>query len=207
MRLNSWVIGGVAAAVIVAGAATVIGVASAQEGGDGADTPRQERRGRFLERVAENLGVDTAQLETAIDDAQLDIIDEALANGRINEEQAAKLRQRVEDGKGIFGPLLKHRHVRRVQVRHAIVESAATALNISTGELRAELKAGKSIADVAAEQGVALDDVKQQILDDASAKLATAVSNGRITQERADEMLGNLSARLDDLLNKSRTPG
>lgn len=46
--------------------------------------------------------------------------------------------------------------------------------------------------------------MKTQILDAAQAKLADAVTNGRIDQARADEMLQRLGDRLDEVLVRAR---
>ncbi|HEY8171840.1 MAG TPA: hypothetical protein VIH21_02035 [Dehalococcoidia bacterium] len=206
MFLNMKIAAMAAAAIIVSGAAVgiVTGV-RAQEGGDQPKPTRQERREAFVGRVAGHLGVTSDQLTDAVKQARLDGVDAALANGRINEDQAAKLRERIESGKGFGG--LGHRgerYERRMKVRHALVESAAGALNMSADDLRAELKSGKSVADVAAEKNVPLDDVKSGITADAKAKLDAAVANQRLTQERADALLAKLTDNLDELLNKKR---
>lgn len=206
-------------AAVVAGVALaataalgIAGVAGAQEPTPTGDAPGVEQgapRGNFLERVAEKLGISVDQLKEAIQSAALDAVNEAEANGQITAEQANKARERIESGQGIRG-FFERRHDRREHrrdlVRKGIVESAAESMGMTFDELKAELQAGDSIADVAAEQGVSLDTVKSAITTDAEAKLGEAVANGRITQERADELLAKLSEHLDDILNKSKEP-
>lgn len=201
-----------AATVVLAGAAFV-GLApraDAQEPGD--PTPASEhgaRRGMFLERVAEKLGITRDQLEDAIQAAALDAVDEAEANGRLTAEQADNARERIESGQGpreFFDRRQDRREHRRDLVRKGIVESAAEALGMTFDELKAELQTGDSIADVAGEQGVSLDTVKAEITADAEAKLGVAVANGRITQERSDAALARLSENLDEILNRSKEP-
>jgi hypothetical protein len=164
------------------------------------------RRTEFIERVAANLGVEPAQLEQAIRDARLAMIDEALASGAITDEQAERARQRVNDGKPPRPRERHHQHARRAAVREGIVEHSAAAIGVTPEELRASLRAGSSIADVAASHDVPLGDVKSAILDAAGAKLDRAVANGRIDRARADEMLAALASRLDELLQRKRTP-
>ena len=173
-------------------------------------TARQERRGAFLERVANLLGIDASRLQDAIKQAQLDIVNEALADGRITEERADKARQRIEDGRG---PGLRQRvqegaqgrrHERRARIRGAIIEQSATAIGITPEDLKTDLRGGSSIAEVASANGVAVDDVKAALLDAATQKLDQAVTNDRIDQAKADEMLEKLSANLDTLLNRKR---
>ena len=49
----------------------------------------------FLAKVAKNLGIDEAKLTAAFNAARDQTIDEALAAGRISEEQAAAMRERL----------------------------------------------------------------------------------------------------------------
>ena len=198
-----------AAAIFAAGTLAPFPATNAQD--DGEASPPAERpakRGRFLERVAENLGVDVTVLEQAINDAKLEMVDEALAAGRITEEEAANARERIESGERAgFGHLKERRqerHDRALNIRGALIEESATALGITVGELKEELRSGKSIAGVAAERGVSLDEVKAQILDAAKAKLDRAVDNGRIDQTQADEALQRLADGLDERLNLTR---
>jgi hypothetical protein len=49
----------------------------------------------FVAKVAKNLGIEESKLESAITAAQEETIDEALAAGRITEEQAAAMKERL----------------------------------------------------------------------------------------------------------------
>ena len=201
----------VAASMLLAGAVGVAGQVSAQE--PGTDSPpaaeQGARRGNFLARVAEKLGITVEQLQQAMQAAANDAVDEALANGQITQEQADKARERIASGKGPRGPG-EHRQDRREHrrdlVRKGIIESSAMALNMTVDELKVELQSGDSIADVSAEQGVSLDIVKAQITSDAQAKLDEAVASGKVTKERADQAMAKLAEKLDDILNKSKAP-
>jgi len=195
LKFRYWLVGGLAAALIVGWGALVLAPgAGAQE--------EETRPPRILERVARKLGIDVETLEAAFKEARLDAVDEALAAGRINDEQAANARERIEQGK----PPLRLARARAMHhARHAILTSAATALGITPDELRTELQAGASIASVAAERGVSIDAVKAQIVADAETKLAEFVAQGRIDQARADAALARLTDRLDQIVNRSRS--
>jgi hypothetical protein len=174
-----------------------LGVASRVSAQDGTDTARRP----ILERVAEKLGIDVETLRGAFKDARLDAVDDAVANGAITEEQAAKARERIEQGK----PLRYGHRAAALRVRRAIVESAAGAIGMTLEELREELKAGKSIADVAGEHGVSIDNVKSRIVSDATTKLDELVADGRIDQARADAALAKLQERLDTIVTRKRS--
>ena len=196
---------GLVATVAVLG---VNGTASAQQPDptSPAQTKRQAIRADFFGKVAQNLHVTVDQLKSAIKDAELQTVDDMQAAGTINADQAAKLKDRINNSKGLGlrGLFAPPRAKRALAVRSEIVTSASAAIDIAPKDLRTELQAGKSIADVAGEHGVSLNDVKSRITYDARAKLDQAVSKGRLTQEKEDAALKKLADSLDDILNKHR---
>jgi hypothetical protein len=206
MKVKTTMLAAGAALVMLGGSLLALAsYAGAQEPQATPPVERGEGRAAFLERVAARLGVNVAQLQQAIEETRLELIEEALGDGRIDEGQAAKARERVASGDGpgrLQEP--RGRHERRAKVRAGIIEHAAEAIGISADELKQSLKAGNSIADEAEKHGVALEAVKSSVIDAAKAKLDSAVANGRIDQSRADEMLAKLEARLDELLIKKR---
>jgi hypothetical protein len=84
--------------------------------------------------------------------------------------------------------------------RNSPLASVATALGMSEADLLKELQAGKSVADVASEKGVALDKVVDAILTERGEALNQAVSNGYLTQQQADLILSNLKENLPQML-------
>ena len=74
-------------------------------------------------------------------------------------------------------------HVHRGGRFGAKLTSAATALGMSEADLRAALRAGKTIAEVAEERGVEVDTVIDALVAEATAKLReriTAMVNGEL---------------------------
>jgi hypothetical protein len=206
MTLRRAFIGAVAATVLLGLAALAISVgASAQEP---QGTPPAGGSARFADRVAANLGVTPDALRQAVKDAALQAVDEAESSGRITSEQAEAARERINSGKGLGLRGLVHRHHQRAErlaaVRRGIIESSATAIGIEPAELRDQLRNGESIASVAESHGVTVDDVEAQITSDAEEKLTQAVENGRITEERKQQVLDKLNERLDEILNRTK---
>lgn len=68
-------------------------------------------------------------------------------------------------------------------------ERVAEALGIDAATLWDELRAGKTVADLAAEQGVDLQTVTDAIVTEATEHLNAMVAAGYITQEQADAHL------------------
>jgi hypothetical protein len=80
--------------------------------------------------------------------------------------------------------------------------AAAKFLGLDREELREQLP-GNSLAGLAEKQGKKVADLKNAMLAPAKERLAKAVSNGRITQARADEVLEKLEMLADRLASKT----
>jgi hypothetical protein len=78
--------------------------------------------------------------------------------------------------------------------------TVATALGITEAELRTELQAGKSVADVAAAKNVSLDKVISAIVDAETKNLQQAVTDGKLSQAQADQRIADLKANLPAML-------
>jgi hypothetical protein len=83
-------------------------------------------------------------------------------------------------------------------------ESTAKALGISADELRTQLRAGNSIADIAKKQNKSLDSVVAAIVQSARQQLAQAVQDKKITQETADQIAKNLPAQVKSFAENGR---
>ncbi len=81
--------------------------------------------------------------------------------------------------------------------------SAAIAdlLGMQPADLQAARQAGRSLAEIATDQGISADTLINGLLKTRKAALADAVAGGRITQERADLMLQNMSDRIADRID------
>lgn len=180
------------AMTIALGAGVLGGVAQAQEPPDEGSSWHE----LYEEALAEQLGVSVEELQAAKEAARSQVIDDAVASGRITEEQAERLRN-AEPGE-----------VRRgigQRVRHAIgnaFQTAAEILGLTTDEVRQGFMDGKSLNDLAAEQGVT--DLEAQLVTELTAGIQAKVDEGAITQEQADRLLENLAERVGNLVEKER---
>lgn len=165
----------------------------------------------FLADVAKRLGVTQDALEDAIVGAREAQLDKAVADGALTEEQAKRLKERLESGDlgpGFGGPGFGHRGFGHPGFGHhgfGGLDAAATYLGLTDAELRAALMEGKSLADVAKEQGKSVDGLKAAISKAHEERLAEAVKDGRLTQAQADSLADRLDEVVDDLVE--RTPG
>jgi hypothetical protein len=81
-----------------------------------------------------------------------------------------------------------------------LLSVAADELGMEWSDLLAELQDGKSIAEVAEEQGVDPQVIANAHLAKIAETLADAVENERITQKQADSMLENMAEKVADQL-------
>lgn len=81
------------------------------------------------------------------------------------------------------------------------LEAAAKALGLTVDELRTAMKDGKTLADVAADQGVDKQQVVDALLADAIAMQDERVADGTITQEQADRQAQKVNERVTACVN------
>jgi Protein of unknown function (DUF2680) len=188
------VVGGAALAVVGGGGAALAA------GGNpfGGSNDRQA----VLNDAAQRLNVKPSELRTALEQAMLDRIDAARKAGRLTQQQADELEARVKAGDGLGLPLFGGRafgfHHGGPPV--AGLDAAASYLGLTQAQLRAQLRAGKTLAQIAKAQNKSTDGLKQAMLADAKTHLDAAVKAGKLTPAQADQALKDISSRLDDLI-------
>ena len=198
--MGVWKIGFGVVALIALAAATV-GFVGAQTDEDG-----NGPLGSFVSRLAENLGITQGELEAAIDQTQLELVDEALAAGRLTEDQAAQLRERIESGESFFGPLLRHKVERHHRGGFGHGAEVAEFIGVTPEELRDAVQGGQGVVQVAEANGVSEQELTDYLLGEIEAKLAEAVESGRIDQAKADEILAGAADRIAECINREGPP-
>ncbi|MFN8188715.1 MAG: hypothetical protein U0R69_16735 [Gaiellales bacterium] len=184
------VAGAVAVAALTGGGAAL---AASQFGADANEQA-------ILNDAAQRLGVEPQELSEALKDAYAARIDEAIAAGRLTAEQGEAMKQRLEsEGLPMFGA--RGHHGRPGMHRGPGLDAAATYLELAKDELRTALVSGKTLAEVAADQGKSVDGLKDAMLADAEEHLDAAVADGRVTEEQKQEILAELPDRIDDVVN------
>jgi hypothetical protein len=83
---------------------------------------------------------------------------------------------------------------------------AADQVGLTQAELIAELQAGKTIADVAAEHGVAVETIVEAFLAPRAERLAELVANGQLTQAEADTWLATMRTRVTERISQPWSP-
>ncbi|MFV1992209.1 MAG: hypothetical protein ACC652_15860 [Acidimicrobiales bacterium] len=87
------------------------------------------------------------------------------------------------------------------------LDTLSEVLGVDSQTLGEALKGGQTIADIAAENNVSLDTVKQAMLDEQAARIASALEEGKIDQEQADARTERLTENIDGIINGEIKPG
>ncbi|MGB0112238.1 MAG: hypothetical protein WBP59_03375 [Ilumatobacteraceae bacterium] len=83
-------------------------------------------------------------------------------------------------------------------------EALAEVLGLTTDELHDAREGGASLAEIAADQGVAVDDVVDAIVAERAEHLAEEVAEGEITQAEADERLADAETSAAEKVEATR---
>lgn len=169
----------------------------------------------FKKNFAGQLGVDEARLDSAYTNAVNATVDQAVKDGKLTQAQADKIKENAKSGYtgGFFGKDIKGnrgahpgKDGRSGAYGYSLgekgaFEAAAKALNLTTAELQTQLKAGKSIADVATDKKVDIKTVKDAVLASIKADLGTRVKDGKLTQAQADTRYQAAVDQVEKLVN------
>ncbi len=134
--------------------------------GLGLERPGQADR---LQDLADTFGMTVEELQAALDEGK--------TIQQIAEEQGVDLYA-----------LHLQRSVERARDH---LQAAADTLNMTVDELLSALDEGKTIQQIAEEQGV---DLQAAWLEQVKSRLAQAVEDGKLTQEQADQILERLES-------------
>jgi hypothetical protein len=168
------------------------------------DITRQLRDGSTL---AELITANGADVNTVLNDAvaaATEQINAAVAEGRLGQVQADRLLANLPDlyNTAVNGEL--RQELVEWGVTRGLLALAAEHTGLQPREIAEELRYGQSLADVLTNHDVDVNTFIDAAVTQLDERLDTAVTNGRITQERADEMLQTFRDRLTEGINQVR---
>jgi hypothetical protein len=161
--------------------------------------------GQTLAQIATSQGKTVTGLEQTIEAAAKAKLDQAVTAGTITsqQEQAILSRRQARLSKFVTtahpGGFAHHGIW-----RGHLITASASYIGINPDQLRAELKAGKTRAQVATEHGKTVAGLEQAITAAVKTRLDNAVSAGKITSAQEQKKLKRVAGHLDELVN--RTP-
>lgn len=158
-----------AGVLAIAGTGAAIGVAAT-----GGGSPSED----FAEALSERVGTEITaeQIEQARADVAKERLAEAVQSGRLTQEQADRIAERIENA--------PERRAQKGEIRSSVSEAISGFLGLSEEELREQRRDGKSLAEIAEDQGKTraglVEVVKKAIRDGASATGADPLGDERV---------------------------
>jgi uncharacterized protein (DUF433 family) len=166
-----------------------------------------------LDDAAKRLNVTPEKLREALSAAQDAQLDAAVTAGDLTQKQADAIKAARKQSGHVLGPLggpgMRGEFGKRFGpgpggprahgFGHGLLDDVADALGTTPAKLFAQLRAGKSLADVAKANGKSLADVRSALKAAAKTRLDKAVASGDLTQKQADEMLAHVDDMLKDI--------
>lgn len=170
----------------------------------------QLEAGATLAEIAAAAGSTAGELVAALLEPLRQRLDEAVADGHLDEARAARMLEQAEerlsrlvDTEHPFRPVLREQ--RRHRIRTGALHLAGEVLGLPAGELRSRLQAGETLAEVAGSQGVAVDDLVAGLLEPLEQQLEVAVRRGRLSAEQAADRLASAEEQLRTRIAASPT--
>ena len=159
----------------------------------------------FWSALAAKLNVSVDNLKAAFRDAAKAVVAQLVKDGKLTQTQADKLNQRIDKLplKGMPLPILPQRKGPTPQQRIAaaasrlMLDTAANTLGMSSSDLQGELRDGLTLAEITQQKGIDLSKLKTAMLAAANTRIDEAVKNGRLTQDKANELKAKLAEKLD----------
>ncbi len=189
---------GAAAAAVAAGGGVAYAAATATD-----------HRDALLRDAAQRLNVSPDQLRSALEGAFQDQLAQAVKDGQLTQQQADRIGQRIRaggvplggplDGRG--GPGFRGGPLGGRGPLGIGAGAAASYLGLTRAALERDLRGGKTLAQVARDQGKSVSGLESALVDAARTALDRAVADGRLTSTQRDDILRGLQQHVADLVN------
>ncbi|CAG7619629.1 hypothetical protein PAESOLCIP111_02227 [Paenibacillus solanacearum] len=165
------------------------------------------KEGKTLAQIAEANGLALDAFVQKLVDAQTKAIDEQVAAGKLKQEMADKLKSGLADrikksveSKGFGGPGARPQGPGQGQgfgfAGGNLTKETATILGVEESVVQSGLKEGKTLAQIAEANGLALDAYVQKLVDAQTKAIDEQVAAGKLKQEMADKLKSGLADRI-----------
>jgi len=161
--------------------------------------------GKTIAQLAQEKGVSLDSLVTAVTSKRAQALQKAVQDGKLTQDQADKALSTLKTGVTQWFNTGKRPDILqdKKQVRQT-VDDVAKQLGMTADELKAALKSGKTLAQLAQEKGVSLDSLVTTLDAQRTAKIQQDVQSGKITQDQANQMLEKLKQNLTKRLENGK---
>jgi len=168
----------------------------------------------FVTDVAHRLGIAPAKLQSAINGALADRLDQLVKQGKLTRAQANAIEKRLQQRGGVmpfmgpvgpFGGFAHHRFGGGPRPFFGLrpmgpLAPAASYLGISQAALFKDLRSGKTLAAIAKANGESVAGLEAAMIAQAKSHLDAAVKAGRLTKSQEGRLLKMLSHGIDQMV-------
>ncbi len=169
------------------------------------------RSGKTMEEIFAENGLDyETYLEQWLADHEA-CLAEAVAEGKLTEEQAEllqeRLEERVEDGlflyqNQVFAESMRsYKNFRMEKVwegGHGLIGQILEKLEITFDDLKTRITGGETLEEIAAEAGIDLDAMHEEFIQKQLENVEQALADGKITEAQADRIRERLNDQLEN---------
>ena len=147
-------------------------------------------------------GVVNAQTDdTTIDEVTTDTVGE---DTPVRDRDRDRFQDLTDEEREQLRQERQERREERRELRQANAQEVAALLGVDSEVLRDWIHGGGTLAEIAEQNGVSVDDVVDLIVEQKNERIDTAVENGRIDAETADEKRAELEERVTTRVNEGR---
>ena len=199
---------------------TTVAASSTTAAKSSASSGQAQMLDSFIKNLAAHLNVTETQLNAALGATIGDTLDQLVKGGQLTQAQADMFKKFTANGVSDLLPLLQGQMSQMMgkagsgdaakgmgaafeqgqQLFQPLIQAAATSLNLTADQLQSQLKAGKSLTDVAKAQNVDIQKVKDAILASGKTQLDTVVKSGKLTQSQADKAYQTAVLWIDEIV-------
>jgi hypothetical protein len=159
-------------------------------------TPAPGPASALLPELARQLQVSPQRLESAVRAAVLERWRAYAHDHAVPPERAAAVERRIARA-----PVTLHAHFGS-RLRGGLLGAAADYLGLDRASLQAELRQGRSLAEIAAQRGRPAEGLKEALQAAARRELDRRVADGELTPAARDRMLADLPAHIQALIER-----
>lgn len=177
-------------AAILIGAVVALPRAASASSTSSSPTPTSTTQNQycvqFNQDLANRLGVSVSTLQQDRQQAQIDLVNQLVKDGKLTSAQGSTLTQRIQSHQACAN--MKHQPYARFvlkqfwsKYRSNVADQIAQGLNLSSSQLVSDLKSGESLAQIAKAQHVSLAQLKTVVSNAINSSLNSAVNAGDLT--------------------------
>jgi hypothetical protein len=161
--------------------------------------------GKSLAQVATAKGKSVDGLESTLVNALRSKVQAAKTAGKVDAARADALLQRAPQlVERLVNATPRARAPRVRGERGGLLKVAATYLGVTNAQLVTELRAGKSLAQVATAKGKSVDGLKRALLAGLKQKVDAAVAAGKLDAARAQKLLERAPTHIERIVQRTR---